>query len=64
MQRAPHITGYLTEHCEDDDYGTLAGYRERGGYATAQHALRRQSPQEIIDTLRESGLQGRGGAGY
>ncbi len=64
MQRAPHITGYLTEHCADDAYGTLAGYREHGGYATAQQALRGQSPQEIIDTLQESGLQGRGGAGF
>ncbi|MFP6630065.1 MAG: NADH-quinone oxidoreductase subunit NuoF [Myxococcota bacterium] len=64
MQRAPHITGYLTEHCEHDAYGTLAGYRERGGYATAQQALRGQSPEQIIDTLREAGLQGRGGAGF
>jgi NADH-quinone oxidoreductase subunit F len=64
MQRAPHITGYLTEHCADDAYGTLAGYREHGGYATARRALRRRSPQEIIDTLQESGLQGRGGAGF
>ena len=64
MQKAPRITGYLTERCEDDAYGTLAGYRQHGGYATAQRALRKQAPQEIIDTLRESGLQGRGGAGF
>jgi NADH-quinone oxidoreductase subunit F len=64
MHRAPHITGYLTEHCEDDAYATLAGFRERGGYATAEQVLCRQSPQQVIDTLRESGLQGRGGAGF
>ena len=64
MQRAPHITGYLTEHCGDDGYGTLSGYREHGGYATAGRALRSRSPAEIIESLRSAGLQGRGGAGF
>jgi len=64
MQRAPHITGYLTEHCGHDDYATLAGYRARGGYAAARQALSDGSPDEIIESLRASGLQGRGGAGF
>ena len=33
MQKSPHVTSYLTEHFADDAYGTLAGYRARGGFA-------------------------------
>jgi NADH-quinone oxidoreductase subunit F len=64
MQKAPHVTGYLSEHCADDAYGTIAGYQERGGYATAKAVLKKSSPAEIIETLREAGLQGRGGAAF
>ncbi len=64
MQSAPYVTSYLTEHCGDDAYGTLDGYRARGGYETARRVLRQLPPQEIIDNLREAGLQGRGGAGF
>jgi NADH-quinone oxidoreductase subunit F len=64
VQKVPFTTGYLTEHCDDDAYGTLAGYRERGGYQTARRVLAKGSPVEIIELLRDSGLQGRGGAGF
>ena len=63
MQSAPYVTSYLTEHCGDDAYGTLDGYRARGGYQTARRVLRQLSPREILASLREAGLQGRGGAG-
>lgn len=64
MQSAPHVTGPLTEYCADDAYRTLDGYRERGGYATAKRALGKLTPDEIMQTLREAGLQGRGGSGF
>ena len=44
---------------------TLASYRERGGYEAWEHLLRNQTPrEEIIETIKSSGLRGRGGAGF
>ncbi len=63
-QRVPHVTGYLTEHFADDAFGTLAGYRARGGYETARRVVTGMSPAEVIETVKASGLQGRGGAGF
>lgn len=44
---------------------TLASYRERGGYEAWENVLKNQTPrEEIIETLKASGLRGRGGAGF
>ncbi len=44
---------------------TLASYRERGGYQAWEEVLGNQTPrEEIIETLKSSGLRGRGGAGF
>jgi NADH-quinone oxidoreductase subunit F len=64
MLTVPHVTGYLTEHFADDDFGALEGYERRGGYAAARKALTEMSPSEVIDLVRDAGLQGRGGAGF
>ncbi len=64
MQDAPWITNYLTEYCGDDAFGTLEGYRARGGYEAARKALTQMSPDDVIELVKESGLQGRGGAGF
>ena len=44
---------------------TLASYREYGGYEAWEGVLRNQTPrEEIIETIKSSGLRGRGGAGF
>ena len=44
---------------------TLASYREYGGYEAWERVLRDQTPrEEIIETIKSSGLRGRGGAGF
>jgi len=44
---------------------TLLSYRERGGYEAWEAVLRNQTPrEEIIETIKSSGLRGRGGAGF
>jgi len=60
----PFVTNYLSEHFGSDDFRTLEGYQRVGGYEAAGKALREMSPDEVIEILKASGLQGRGGAGF
>jgi NADH-quinone oxidoreductase subunit F len=62
--KAPYVTGYLTEHFADDAFGSLEGYVKRGGYQAARKALGEMTPEAVIDLVKNSGLQGRGGAGF
>jgi NADH-quinone oxidoreductase subunit F len=64
MLTVPYTTSYLTEHFGDDAFTTLAGYRARGGYEAAKKALKHMKPEEVIQLVKDSGLQGRGGAGF
>ena len=64
MLKVPYVTNYLTEHCGDDAYVSLEGYELKGGYAAARRALKKLEPDEIIQMVKDSGLQGRGGAGF
>lgn len=43
---------------------TLAGYQRTGGYEGLKHAITSLNPEEVIGTLKESQLTGRGGAGF
>jgi NADH-quinone oxidoreductase subunit F len=42
---------------------TLDGARKRGDWSTTKQILQ-QTPEEIVDQVKESGLRGRGGAGF
>jgi NADH-quinone oxidoreductase subunit F len=64
MLKVPYVTGYLTEHFADDGFVTLDGYKAKGGYATARKAIRERAPEELIELVKDAGLQGRGGAGF
>lgn len=46
------------------DQESLAAYVACGGYTALAKALREMSPQEVCDEITNSGLRGRGGAGY
>ncbi len=39
-------------------------YRSRGGFASIRKALLEMTPEEVIHEVRESGIRGRGGAGF
>jgi NADH-quinone oxidoreductase subunit F len=57
------LTPELTAHWDDPDSFTLAGYRRAGGYRALRKALAME-PDAVIATVKESGLRGRGGAGF
>ncbi len=43
---------------------TFKVYRDNGGYASVEKALKKMTPAEIIEEVKKSGLRGRGGAGF
>ena len=56
MLKAPHVTGYLTEHFADDAFGTLPGYEAQGGYAAARKAMNEMYKSQValvLDTVPE-----------
>ena len=64
MQEAPWVTNYLTSHCAGPDAVSLDKYRARDGYEAARRAIAEMQPGEVIELVKRSGLQGRGGAGF
>ena len=57
------LTPELSAHWDEPDCFTLAGYRRAGGYQALPKALA-MSPDQVIQTLKDSALRGRGGAGF
>jgi NADH-quinone oxidoreductase subunit F len=57
-------TRVLLEHAEDPALRTIDGYKGYGGYATLEKAYRELEADEILKELEDSGLRGRGGAGF
>ncbi|MTB28310.1 MAG: NADH-quinone oxidoreductase subunit F, partial [Actinobacteria bacterium] len=57
------LTPVITEHWDSPDLYTLDGYRRFGGYRALEKALK-LDPDAIITTVKDSGLRGRGGAGF
>jgi NADH-quinone oxidoreductase subunit F len=43
---------------------TYEVYRKNGGYASVEKALKKMTPDEIVEEVKKSGLRGRGGAGF
>ncbi|WP_432476418.1 NADH-quinone oxidoreductase subunit NuoF [Nocardioides sp. GXQ0305] len=57
------LTPVLTDNWGDERSWTLRAYEERGGYGALKKALG-QDPAAIVEQVKDSGLRGRGGAGF
>jgi NADH-quinone oxidoreductase subunit F len=54
----------LLRHREIPEISTLAVYQKNGGFEAFQKAVTKMKPQEVTETVKASGLRGRGGAGF
>ena len=59
----PRETPILSKHFGDPEARTLDGWKARGGYGALPQALA-TDPVAIQNVIKESGLRGRGGAGF
>lgn len=57
------ITECVFSKIREEGRATLAGYRAGGGYSGLEQSLQ-GTPQKVIETITESQLTGRGGAGF
>ena len=54
----------LSANFEKPDSHTLAVYERDGGYSALRNALSEMTPDQVRETVKDSGLRGRGGAGF
>ena len=57
------LVSVLTANWNKPDSFTIAGYQRDGGYKALPKALK-MKPDEVIQLVKDSGLRGRGGAGF
>ncbi|MEY4659112.1 MAG: hypothetical protein RJB36_878 [Bacteroidota bacterium] len=54
----------LLENVHIPGIETFDVYRKNGGYASVEKALKKMTPDEVVEEVKKSGLRGRGGAGF
>ena len=63
MTEATTLTPVLTKHWDAERSWTLATYLKNGGYRGLRAALA-MAPADVVTAVKDSGLRGRGGAGF
>jgi NADH:ubiquinone oxidoreductase subunit F (NADH-binding)/(2Fe-2S) ferredoxin/ferredoxin len=54
----------VLRHCGHINPERIEDYVALGGYESLKKVLKEMTPQQVIDTITQSGLRGRGGAGF
>src|SRR5438105_4999131 len=60
----PEFEPVLLRRIQKKASPSLEAYRADGGYRALEKAVREMSPVQVIDVVKDSGLRGRGGAGF
>ncbi len=54
----------VLRNCGEIDPSRIEEYQARGGYRALRKAVTEMTPEQVIETIADSGLRGRGGAGF
>lgn len=54
----------VLKNCGQIDPESIEDYVQAGGYTALATALDRMTPEQVIEVIKQSGLRGRGGAGF
>ena len=54
----------LLRHRDIPDINTVDVYKKNGGFAAFKNAVTTMNPTQVVDVVKNSGLRGRGGAGF
>jgi len=63
VQNKVALTPVLTAHWDDPKSFEIESYKKHGGYVALKNSLK-MTPDEVIGIVKDSGLRGRGGAGF
>jgi NADH-quinone oxidoreductase subunit F len=63
-RKTQHYGRIVLNNCGRISPDDINEYIGVGGYEALGHALQEKTPKEIIEIIKESGLRGRGGAGF
>jgi NADH-quinone oxidoreductase subunit F len=64
MAKAAAETRVLFRNIDEPDLASIRTYKRLGGYEAIRKAYKEMEPEEVLKELEESGLRGRGGAGF
>ncbi|MEW5938699.1 MAG: NADH-quinone oxidoreductase subunit NuoF [Chloroflexota bacterium] len=58
------MTHILLRHRDIPNINTIDVYKKNGGFAAWKNAVTKMKPEEVTNVVKNSGLRGRGGAGF
>jgi NADH-quinone oxidoreductase subunit F len=58
------MTHVLLRHHDIPDINTIDVYKKNGGFKAFEDVVKKMKPEEVTDIVKDSGLRGRGGAGF
>jgi NADH-quinone oxidoreductase subunit F len=61
---AAQETRLLFRNIDEPGLASIETYRKLGGYRSIEKAFKQMTPEEVLKELEDSGLRGRGGAGF